>query len=159
VQAAGVIGVRGKRLLATDLGIEILPGPHMAKAGFMEFCGRRRSSGGGPAFATAHLRFSKWPEREAVGDSASAGKFWVGCTPVAASQNQRGRMGGLAVIRHDLKRFLSDQHGIRAGHSHRLAGLNHSRGLGIVRAIAAISATTTIFRWVARSAEWMEWFM
>ena len=61
MQDVGVIRVCGERLLAADLGIEMPPGPQMAKAGFMKFGGRGRSSGGGPAFATAHLRISKWP--------------------------------------------------------------------------------------------------
>jgi hypothetical protein len=72
MQRIGVVGIRREAALAADLRLEILPGPHMAKAGLVE---RRRGlragtvesrlgfSGRGPAFVTVH-RFFPEPNAE-----------------------------------------------------------------------------------------------
>jgi hypothetical protein len=53
-----MIGVCRERLLAADLSVEIPAALHMAKACLIELGGRLGSSGGSPAFATAHQRIS-----------------------------------------------------------------------------------------------------
>jgi hypothetical protein len=58
VQRIGVIGIGFKRLPATQLGIEMPPGAHMAKAGFMERSGRLRFLAGCPEIATFHRQIS-----------------------------------------------------------------------------------------------------